>query len=69
MPKEILDILISGKMNKEQYQLILNYYKKSGTVIKDWFGSYGVDGGGHYYHYVVNYRSAEEKTYKVYLID
>ncbi|SHK92160.1 hypothetical protein [Desulforamulus aeronauticus] len=70
MPNEILNILESGKMTKEQYKLVLDYYLNPKTVINDWFGSYGVDGEGHYYRYVINYRgSGEKKVFKIYLID
>ena len=66
MPDEIKSILLSGKMTKAEANKVHRYYIDK-ACRKDWFGSYGVDHGGHYYHYVVGYRSGAEVTYKVYL--
>lgn len=68
LPDEVLAILESGEMTQNQYIKILNYYNRKGCL-NDWFGSYGIDGGGHYYHYIIGYQSKNEKTYKVYLKD
>ena len=68
MPADIKSILLSGKMTKAEYDKVHRYYIDK-ACRSDWFGSYGVDGGGHFYHYVVGYRSNNEVTYKVYLED
>jgi hypothetical protein len=66
LPVRIKRILESGKMTKAEHNIVHRYYIEQ-TCRNDWFGSYGVDGGGHYYHYVVGYRSDTEVIYKVYL--
>lgn len=67
MPDEIKSILESGHMTKAEYNKVHRYYMDK-ACRNDWFGSYGVDEGGIYYHYVVGYRK-EEVTYKIYLED
>ncbi len=66
LPKIVINILQNGKANEEERKILFDFFKSRSDI--DNYGGGGVDGGGIYSDYILNYKKPSQVIYKVYEI-